>query len=47
MKSTIFLQKVLRIKDVAIFTFADLVKLLLIDYIREILLQPEAAEIGG
>jgi hypothetical protein len=42
-KHNIFYEKVLKVKDVAIFTFADFVQLLLVDYIRDVL-QPEAAD---
>ena len=34
----------LKVKDIAVLTFADLVQRLLVDYIRDVLLQPEAAE---
>ena len=43
-KYDIFFEKVLKVKDVAVLTFADLVQRLLVDYIRDVLLQPEAAE---
>ncbi len=39
-----FYEKVLKVKDVAILTFADLVQRLLVDYIRDVLLQPEATD---
>jgi hypothetical protein len=39
-----FFEKVLKVKDVVVLTFADLVQRLLVDYIRDVLLQPEAAE---
>ncbi len=39
-----FFKKVLKVKDVVVLTFADLVQRLLVDYIRDVLLQPEAAE---
>jgi hypothetical protein len=42
-----FFEKVLKVKDVAVLTFADLVQRLLVDYIRDVLLQPEAAEWFG
>jgi hypothetical protein len=32
------------VKDVAVLTFADLVQRLLVDYIRDVLLKPEAAD---
>ncbi len=43
-KYNTFFKKVLKVKDVAIATFADLDQCLLVDYIRDVLLQPEAAE---
>ncbi len=39
-----FYGKLLKVKDVAILTFADFVQRLLVDYIRDVLLQPEAAD---
>jgi hypothetical protein len=39
-----FFEKVLKVKDLSVLTFADLVQRLLVDYIRDVLLQPEAAE---
>ena len=39
-----FYEKVLKVKDAAVLTFTDLVLHLLVDYIRDVLLQPEAAE---
>jgi len=35
---------VLKVKDIAVLTFADMALRLLVDYIRNVLLQPEAAE---
>ena len=43
-KYDIFFAKVLKVKDIAILTFADLAQRLLVDYIRDVLLQPEAAD---
>jgi len=39
-----FYAQVLKVKDIAILTFAELAQSLLVDYIRNVLLQPEAAE---
>ncbi len=41
--SEMFFEKVLKVKDVAVLTFADLVQRLLADYIRDVLLQLQAA----
>ncbi len=43
-KYDIFFAKVLKVNDIAILTFADVAQRLLVDYIRDVLLQPEAAE---
>ena len=39
-----FFAQVLKVKDIAVLTFAELAQRLLVDYIRDVLLQPEAAE---
>ncbi len=39
-----FYEKVLKMRDVAVLKFADYVQRLLVDYIRDVLLQPEAAD---
>ena len=39
-----FYAQVLKVKDIAVLTFAELAQRLLVDYIRDVLLQPEAAE---
>jgi hypothetical protein len=38
-----FYAQVLKVKDIAVLTFADLVQRLLADYIRDVLLQLQAA----
>ncbi len=43
-KYDFFFAKVLKVKDFAVLTFADLAQRHLVDYIRDVLLQPEAAE---
>ncbi len=43
-KHDIFYEKVLKVKDFAILTFADFVQRLLVYYIRDVLLHPEAEE---
>ncbi len=39
-----FFEKVLKVKDVVVLIFADLVQRLLVEYIRDVLLQPEAVD---